>query len=45
MLIEFFKIIDWMKSKANQILETRKSNPKCDVHTLPKNLIVEILYM
>jgi hypothetical protein len=34
-----------MKSKANQIYFKKfTNNSKCDVHTLPKNLIVERLY-
>jgi hypothetical protein len=35
-----------MKSKANQIyFKKNKNNPRYDVHTLPKQLIVERLYI
>ncbi len=35
-----------MKSKPNQnILKTSKNNPRCYVHTLPKQLIAERLYV
>jgi hypothetical protein len=35
-VVEIFKIIDWIKSKANQIYLTSKNNPRCDVHMLLK---------
>jgi hypothetical protein len=44
MFVEIFKIIDYMKSKINQIKNKQKI-PKCDVHTLPTTLIAKILYM
>jgi hypothetical protein len=45
MFIEIFKIIDYMKCKANQIYLKKKKNSRCDVHTLPKKLIAERLYV
>jgi hypothetical protein len=34
-----------MKSKANQIYLKQVNNSKCDIHTLPKKLITQRLYM